>query len=837
MARRIEPVATRTPAVITAAATRVRLDDKAHVKQSIKKSETWQDESFAYHDEVPEVKHAHLFVANAFSKLRLFAAVRPLDAPADATPIPIDDEESDVPEPIQRAAVAELRRLRSAIGGQAALLARFGLNMEAAGECYLVGFGAREAVGVEGEQGYRPPEPEDWNIRSVSEIGTKGQGSSLVAFVRDKPGASDGRVIERGKDTIIRIWQPHAQWYDQADCPMRALLGECKALQVLSQQVLAETMSHQSAGILLVPNELSFVKEGADSGDGDAADDEESEDPFEEELLAALTDPIGDPSSAASVSPLVVRGEAQYLKELRHLTLARSSTDLDARIEARINRIARGLNLPVEVVLGHMQTTFANAEQVDQDTFEDYLEPKCQLGVDAFSVGFLRPNLGETFTELTVPGPTGTDLLDRICIWYDASDLVAQPNVEENAQEAFRNFAITDVAYRRARGFAEDDAPEPLEILVRAALQRGFFTADLTAALIESLADEAGVDLPEPEDLAGTMTGMRGLVQMLAAQYRTQASAAPAPISVTAARTRPRGRLRSNLGRRLMETDRDLRTRLVVASNDAMTRALERAGARLRSKANGDHRSRLANVPNHLVPATLGRHVALSFVPASDAIEGAWDALEDQFLTWGARAQAQAADVASRVASGFTSAEREALGLRQADDLRTAWTWMRESLDDLAVRRMFDPEVVATLGEFDPTLRVPTGLVRQAIARAGGANSVTPTPGGGAYVALADAGSRPLGGIGTGEAMRDVFRREGIAIEGYEWVYGPAFRARPFEPHLALDGVQFVNFDDEVLANHEGWPETEFFMPGDHDGCICDVAPIIIEPEAADEEG
>jgi hypothetical protein len=76
--------------------------------------------------------------------------------------------------------------------------------------------------------------------------------------------------------------------------------------------------------------------------------------------------------------------------------------------------------------------------------------------------------------------------------------------------------------------------------------------------------------------------------------------------------------------------------------------------------------------------------------------------------------------------------------------------------------------------------------------------------------------------------MSDVLAQGGATVDGYQWVYGPAHRTRPFDPHAELDGVEFVNFDDDVLTNNEGFPEYDFFMPGDHPGCICDYEPIVI---------
>jgi hypothetical protein len=126
---------------------------------------------------------------------------------------------------------------------------------------------------------------------------------------------------------------------------------------------------------------------------------------------------------------------------------------------------------------------------------------------------------------------------------------------------------------------------------------------------------------------------------------------------------------------------------------------------------------------------------------------------------------------------------------------------------------------------------VPPGLVRQAVAEAGGAAGITTVEGNGAYITLQNGGSRPAGGIGTGELLVEAMRDHDVQLEAYRWVYGPARRQRPFEPHQSLDGAVFRNFDDPVLSNDSGWPEFAYYLPGDHSGCMCDVEPVIVTPD------
>lgn len=283
-----------------------------------------------------------------------------------------------------------------------------------------------------------------------------------------------------------------------------------------------------------------------------------------------------------------------------------------------------------------------------------------------------------------------------------------------------------------------------------------------------------------------------------------------------------------------MEIDRDLRSRLFQAANAAMTRALERAGNRLKAKASGT-RAVLKSVHPIYAAATMGPQlVAASGFELNDLIDGAaWDGLEAQYMTWGEHAQRQALELANRFV-GLSGAQREALGVRQAQDLAEGWQWMKESMNSLAHRNLFAPDPIQIArGEFDPTARVPTGLVRQAVARAGGETAIE-VRGTDVFVALSN--NDPLGGIGTGELIMDTLTEGGALVEAYEWTYGPAFRQHPFEPHLDLDGLIFENFDSDLLTTgDDGEWVGDLYFPGDHDGCACDITPVLVLPEDLEE--
>lgn len=854
------------PNALVAAAARLNLADKVRTRlTTYRPPEEWQEEAWAYYDAMPELKFGARYLGNAMSKLRFFVGVRGDDPSEDPIPVTSEDAAQWVSPDLARLATETLDRLRGPLGDLAEITRELNSNLEVVGECYLVGIMPRQVMVADpsrpGEMapkldGGQPVETdEDWDIKSVSELKYEDIGSLRQHFpaylfeglpdettklwvVYDYPGAKKpSNVIlppteDRPGDALIRIWTKHPRFSQVADSPMRALLTDCQILQTLTQQMLAEANSRMSAGVFLVPSELSFgpvdqTDDGSEGGDADG-------DPLNEEIGNALGDPIADPSSPYSVAPVLIRGPAEYLKEIRHLTLDRTSeTWLDDRIDKRIRRLANGVNLPPEVLLGHDSTTFSNAKQIDQDEFDDYLEPRAVLCSNAYTEAFLKPEL------LAADGmEQRVDEIDRLVVWYDETRLVARPDMGEAADSGWEKGLIGDDEWRTAKGFDGEGAPDDEERLRRMVVRRGILTADVTWALLSLFEGLPEFDpLPEPPpqdgpvDEASMATRLQDVIGVdlqtahaLATAIAARVDEAHAPKALAAGAARPAP------GRRLMDIDRELRTRLLVAADDALTRAYERAGNRLQSKLRGEPAHMVRTVPAGYKAQMLGQAlVAAAGIDEDDLFRDAFAELERQFMAWGAQAQSEAIDVASQIASGFSVTEREALKLRQAEDLAEAWEWLKESLESFAHAGLYSPDPTAPdIGEFDPTSKVPSGMIRQAIARAGGAQSFTVDPGD-VWVAVLPDG-RPVGGIGTGELIRDALANAGAGVEGYRWVYGPGFRRNEFEPHLRLDGTEFVTFDDPKLVVSGSFPARSHYMPGDHRGCLCDFEPVIITP-------
>ena len=305
--------------------------------------------------------------------------------------------------------------------------------------------------------------------------------------------------------------------------------------------------------------------------------------------------------------------------------------------------------------------------------------------------------------------------------------------------------------------------------------------------------------------------------------------------------------------RKLTEIDADVRARLQVAACAAMTRALKRSGAKLRTRlADKKYRGAdtrrgidtagaqalIAGVPSRLVASVLGEAFVAS-IGFSDtkALAGAdWSELRGQFMEWTKQAQRQALKVAAAMARLPDTDDRVAAAQRTMDDPRwpPGGAPFEEALDGIIERLLYTAEGDASAITFDPNTVVPTGVVRTALTIVGGAKPKALKADAGDVVDVSDAGDvgdNPdmamagvtlEGGIGNGEAIGDMLSGAGLQVATYEWIHGPSMR--PFEPHEDLDGVSFSSFDDDVLANPDDFPENQYFFPGDHDGCSCDFS-------------
>lgn len=289
---------------------------------------------------------------------------------------------------------------------------------------------------------------------------------------------------------VYRYWTPHPMFSAEADAPMRGVLLLCDELERLTAAVRARAVSRMAgAGILKVPDEISQPPPEP------VGDEDPQEDIFLRDLIAASVNPITDPGTASAVTPMIVRGAAEYLKELDHLQIhnpLETYPEENLRNEC-IRRIALSLDFPPEVLLGVSDVNHWNAWQIDEQTWKTHLQPVAQAFCEDLTASYFRPACKEA----------GVANWEQLVVWYDAAEIINHPDRTKDAKDLWALGAIGFDTLREACGFDDDDAPTDDERAERI----GIATHDSSLAWYGIPTIRGGTIEPEPgevESPAGT---------------------------------------------------------------------------------------------------------------------------------------------------------------------------------------------------------------------------------------------------------------------------------------------------------------------------------------------
>lgn len=819
---------------LVSSAARLDVADRQEAKVQRMLRQGWQSDAWSYRDMIGELRYAVQYLANCTARMRLYPACYPIGGESD-DPVAVE-RAPGIPEAVISVCGQAMQDLGNGRLALAGMLHGLSTHKSVAGECYLLG----RTDPQDGEQ--------RWSVRSVDELVVYNDQWHL----RETPDDRQNSVIpwiklEPELTVISRIWTPHPRFQLLADSPMRAMLDDCESLTILRRMIRATGRSRlASRGLLFVPEEISIKAPDDD-------DDDPQADPFIDTLTEAMMAPIVNEGTADGVVPIVLRGPADAGQKIRLIEMAQTFDEQASKTrEELIGIIATTFDLPKEIIMGIADLNHWSAWQVDDSTFRAHVEPHVIGCCDDLSAAYLRPYL----SAAGVPDMW----VQRMVLWYDPTELVTHPDRTQDAENAYRDMVISAQARRREAGFSEADAPSLEELEAR----RLWDIRALPLNLLMEYARRADPTLLVPPiTVSGTVPGIKpGGVDTgtpppgpgAAGGEAPDAGAAagpsvPAPTDTTPPGPPPTERpdpkppapiiaagasaQAQRLSRKLASIDSDLRARLQTAANAHLLRALERSGARLRTRVAKDEtlRRKIAHRPNERAAAILGRQIVTAAgIGEDELLSGDWSALRSQFYAWTKAAQEQALQAAVRIAGIDTdSAQAAQASEAMAAGRDAAWAMLAEAMSARGQHLLYNPDPNAGAGDWgdqNPDTLIPAGTIRAALAIAGGAPASTALldPGSGAVTLDA-----PVGQIGTGEAISSLIQSAGGQSAGYEWVHGPSLH--PFEAHEALDGVQFQSFDDPQLANDGDFPDSAYYMPGDHEGCSCDFMPIFLPPE------
>lgn len=530
----------------------------------------WQNRALYYTDAIGELHYASNFYSRMLQRLRIYPATR---------------SEDDQTSPITSGMPVDLlNRIQDPGGGRTSILGMYGKLMFITGEGYLFGRGIGDGQ-------------ERWSFVWREELRFDDFGKVTHVLAPSLPyeefNFSDASYEELpdGSAEAYRMWTPHPRFSMWPDSPMHAVLEESEELLILSRAVHATATSRLvRAPLLVVPEEIAPAPPQPD-GDEDPLND-----PFLRDFTAHLEASVEDPATAAALAPFVLYGAAEWIEKIRPIILHDAQTDYlerDLRTEC-IRRIARGLDLPPEVVEGMSDANHWAAWWISDDMWRSHGAPIAEQFCDDLSDAYLRPALRDA----------GYEGWESVVVAYDASAVVVNPDRSKDADQAWDRGAISYTAYRTAKNFKEDDAQGEEEHLEWLAMKKVIL--DEEGNPIPSTGGGAGVATEEtivnPGDDPGTPAGEPGAV--------SEGTNLPASGA-----------------------------RFQGAAEMALVRCRELAGARIRSKRDTCPHclDEVKDVPNPLVASALGRMglEPLGAPEPRELVAGGADALLTLLLSWG----------------------------------------------------------------------------------------------------------------------------------------------------------------------------------------------------------
>jgi hypothetical protein len=434
--------------VSTAAATQVK-DGTPRIGR-----EEWQSECYAFAEEIGELGYVLTVIADTAAKGQLVVVER--DPETGAT---IEPERDGDGVPIIDGARASAERVLLAFRGPGGdhrqLLAAGIIHDMVAGECYLLGQPIDKTNQIA------------WEMVSVHEIKEDNVTHRLVRQTSVKSGSQ----LAAGSESKTTVpLDPNAylarfhrsDWKHSGDptSTLRRNAGVCREIVLLAQLIEAHIKSRLSADALYVPEELSFP--GPEDQGGD--DPQEDINRFMEALVEHLSGPVQDRRSGAALVPLLITGPAEYADKVKLIQLSDTNTDLQwitEQMDKALRRLAGGLDIPLEIMLGLGSTNHWSASVLDTSFVEKHVVPVADRLAAFFTLSMFR-------RMLVVAEKLSEQDAERFSIEYDPAEILTRVDASASADALHAALLISDDARIEAHGFDPDVVrPGPEEKLRR----------------------------------------------------------------------------------------------------------------------------------------------------------------------------------------------------------------------------------------------------------------------------------------------------------------------------------------------------------------------------------
>lgn len=555
---------------LVAAGAEVDLKDSSAIQSVLNRRQQWQKQAFDALDACGELSYGTYFLAGLIGRLTLFVAEQP------------EFKDSEPAATTNKEAISVLERLGTKVE-RSEIQRDLTTQILVPGECYLVG--RKE-----------PDGDEVWEVRSIEEI----QASGAAVTLRNAPNDEKPIVLNPDTDTWIRIWHRSPRYASQATSHVRPILDAIDELIWWDAAARARAKNRLAdAGAWGIPNDIEAPEEKDDDPKLSGAQR------FAKRFFQSMLNTISNPGSSSAAVPLVFTYPANDLRKsgMEYIPMKRTSDDLlEKRTDRALKRIAQGMNLPVEVLFGMGRAAHWTGGEIEQSVFREHVAPLAELIVNALTVAYLRPILREM----------GVDNPEKYLIWYDASQLIARPDMSQAADKGAELLMIGPPAWRRTRGFSESDKPTPEE--EKRMLEILTITRGRTGPVNPTgVSQTPPPDNPNAQPTKPAAPSEHPPKEQPAVTNKTKGQ--PVLASVTNGHTDV------------------LLAQLQILGDEKIRRALEKAGNKLRTRANKNERYKttIKGAATEKVASLLGRDAVVK-LGCDDLFDGSFDTVPAQFV-------------------------------------------------------------------------------------------------------------------------------------------------------------------------------------------------------------
>lgn len=407
--------------------------------------EPWQRDMWELYDKVPELRTASRITGRTMGQCRLVLA----RVNEKGEPAPLDYGTPEEPGPdADHPGRALLAAFAGGQWGQRDVLDAIGVALTGPGECELIG--TLDQTDRDTSDDFTRMQ-----VYSTEQVITKGGGKIAVRL--DESSMADRFIEGEGpedtddsKVTAIRIWRPHPRFSWKADSAARGSLGVLREIKGYDDHIKASLLSRLAgAGLLGIPEGMTLPASMADEEPGE---DGGQVDPFMIYMMEIMALAIGDRESAAALVPILLRGEAEDIAAIRHITM---DTPFDQRVSENRNdavgRFGVAVDMPGELLTGYGALQHWTGALITEDFKGGYLAELMGLLCGSLTQGWFYPALVQMGHD---------DLPADVIVWYDDSSVRTRENVGPEAQAAYDRGEIKGDTYRRALGYDAEDMPE-----------------------------------------------------------------------------------------------------------------------------------------------------------------------------------------------------------------------------------------------------------------------------------------------------------------------------------------------------------------------------------------